>query len=500
MRHTVSLTKSDVEASSKAGPLAAASLPAVPQAPTGPPPRHRARQHAPLGHQLSHSGKGSLGQPPRIQAFWPAMGDPYKTPARPPQAATPRSASRGKKRSPKTRAFARQGQGADPRSPRDQSDMVNLQELGRPVGGEEGTSEKKSPAGVQLTRHLEYDILQCFAKNRPEHLSWLVVKAREMGVRPSNPAVAAANTICRLTRRQAVSNAPPLLTEELHDMRASLMALDNIYHRHSIMPGAVRSSPAFDNAWRALQRLTLDNEAAAAVATGDWQAMEQVLAVARAHNNTVVVRRLEASLNRLEAEASGALSTRSLRTPRALEGAVRLRDLASPVRPRSRHPPQPPPPEARGRVPQEVVRRLEEHDDQQAAVHLAWLAQKDEQRRRHEAQAVSRKLRLPDWYLNTTALRPRIDSHDFAAWRDSHADALQEKSADQMSMMYIQTVEAELRKFRKEYMRRYNYAREANWQDDHVYVKRQFFHDTLEKQPSNVVVSMPYTTNSSRAY
>lgn len=49
-------------------------------------------------------------------------------------------------------------------------------------------------------------------------------------------------------------------------------------------------------------------------------------------------------------------------------------------------------------------------------------------------------------------------------------------------------------------MRRYNYAREANWQDDHVYVKRQFFHDTLEKQPSNVGVSMPYTTNSSRAY
>ena len=32
--------------------------------------------------------------------------------------------------------------------------------------------------------------------------------------------------------------------------------------------------------------------------------------------------------------------------------------------------------------------------------------------------------------------------------RESHADALEEKSADQMSMMYIQTVEAELRKFR----------------------------------------------------
>ena len=71
------------------------------------------------------------------------------------------------------------------------------------------------------------------------------------------------------------------------------MALDNIYHRHGIMPGAVRSSPAFDNASKALQRLTLDNEAAAAVATGDWQCMEQVLEVARAHNNPVVVRRLE---------------------------------------------------------------------------------------------------------------------------------------------------------------------------------------------------------------
>lgn len=133
---------------------------------------YRARQHPPLGHQLSHSGKGSLGQPPRIQAFWPAMGDPYKTPAGPPQAVTPRSASRGKKRSPKTRAFMTsptQGQGADPRSLRDQTDMVDLQELGRPVMGVDGEpAEKKSPAGVQLTRHLEYDILQCIAKNRPE--------------------------------------------------------------------------------------------------------------------------------------------------------------------------------------------------------------------------------------------------------------------------------------------------------------------------------------------
>lgn len=46
-----------------------------------------------------------------------------------------------------------------------------------------------------------------------QHLSWLVVKAREMGVRPSNPAVAAAATICKLARRQAIPKAPPLLTE-----------------------------------------------------------------------------------------------------------------------------------------------------------------------------------------------------------------------------------------------------------------------------------------------
>ena len=80
---------------------------------------------------------------------------------------------------------------------------------------------------------------------------------------------------------------------ELQDMRASLMALDKIYHRHAIMPGAVRSSPAFDNATRALQRLTLDNEAAAAVATADWQAMEQVLEEARKQNNQVVAHRME---------------------------------------------------------------------------------------------------------------------------------------------------------------------------------------------------------------
>lgn len=71
------------------------------------------------------------------------------------------------------------------------------------------------------------------------------------------------------------------------------MGLDKIYHHHGIMPGAVRSSPVFDNASRALQRLTLDNEAAAAVATATWQAMEQVLEVARKQNNQVVAHKME---------------------------------------------------------------------------------------------------------------------------------------------------------------------------------------------------------------
>lgn len=131
----------------------------------------RARQHPPLGHQVSHSGKGSIGQPPRIEAFWPALGDPYKMGPTPPQGATPRSESRGKKRSPKKRAFVtslREVPGVGSRSPGDESEMVDLQELGRPVGSDGGAPEKKSPAGVQLTRHLEYDILQCIAKNRPE--------------------------------------------------------------------------------------------------------------------------------------------------------------------------------------------------------------------------------------------------------------------------------------------------------------------------------------------
>lgn len=87
---------------------------------------------------------------------------------------------------------------------------------------------------------------------------------------------------------------------------------------------------------------------------------------------------MQASLNRLEAEASGGVSNRSMRSPRGLEGAIRLRDLASPVQPRSGHSPRGPSP-ARGQVPQEVVRRLEEHDDQQVRVwvHAKVLAAAD---------------------------------------------------------------------------------------------------------------------------
>ena len=49
------------------------------------------------------------------------------------------------------------------------SDMVDLQELGRPLRRPIGEGpENKSPAGLQLTRHLEYDILHCIAKDRPE--------------------------------------------------------------------------------------------------------------------------------------------------------------------------------------------------------------------------------------------------------------------------------------------------------------------------------------------
>lgn len=59
-----------------------------------------------------------------------------------------------------------------------------------------------------------------------------------------------------------------------------------------------------------------------------------------------------------------------MRSSRALEGAIRLRDLASPIHTVSGHSPRAPSPARAqgGQVPQEVVARLEEHDDQQVRV------------------------------------------------------------------------------------------------------------------------------------
>lgn len=76
-------------------------------------------------------------------------------------------------------------------------------------------------------------------------------------------------------------------------MRASLMAVEAILPRHSIMPGQIHASPVFDNASRALQRLSLDNDATTAIAKGDLQAMDQVLDMAVRLNNPVVAGRLQ---------------------------------------------------------------------------------------------------------------------------------------------------------------------------------------------------------------
>ncbi len=128
-------------------------------------------------HQSSQSGQGSLGQPARIEAFWPSPANSrppsHASPHRPP----PRAGSQGRKRQHQKRAV-----GNSPRAGRraagdslkadldlEGSNMVDLRELGRPLKGPAGVvPEAKSPAGVQLTRHLEYDILQCIAKDRPE--------------------------------------------------------------------------------------------------------------------------------------------------------------------------------------------------------------------------------------------------------------------------------------------------------------------------------------------
>ena len=71
------------------------------------------------------------------------------------------------------------------------------------------------------------------------------------------------------------------------------MAVDAILPRHCIMPGQIHASPVFDNASRALQRISLDNDATTAIAAGDAQAMEQVLEMAVRLNNQVVGRRVQ---------------------------------------------------------------------------------------------------------------------------------------------------------------------------------------------------------------
>ena len=73
---------------------------------------------------------------------------------------------------------------------------------------------------------------------------------------------------------------------------------------------------------------------------------------------------LQAAILRLESELMGSPSARSVRSSRALEGAVRLRELASPVRPRSVNGARGPS-AGRGQLSPDMLRRLEEHDDQQ---------------------------------------------------------------------------------------------------------------------------------------
>lgn len=137
----------------------------------------RNRQHAPLVHQVSQSGQGSLGQQARIEAFWPSKGEGHRPSHTPPHRPPPRTGSKGQSKPQKKRAVVsslraeHKASGVSLRADLDVevSDMVDLQELGRPLRRPTGEGpEKKSPAGLQLTRHLEYDILHCIAKDRPE--------------------------------------------------------------------------------------------------------------------------------------------------------------------------------------------------------------------------------------------------------------------------------------------------------------------------------------------
>lgn len=105
----------------------------------------------------------------------------------------------------------------------------------------------------------------------------------------------------------------PCGCSELSGMRASLMGIDAILPRHCIMAGQIHASPVFDNASRALQRLSLDNEATTAIAGGNPPTMEGVLEMAVRLNNPVVARRLQVQPHKMtDAKGKGACSTRSV--------------------------------------------------------------------------------------------------------------------------------------------------------------------------------------------
>ena len=52
----------------------------------------------------------------------------------------------------------------------------------------------------------------------------------------------------------------------------------------------------------------------------------------------------------------------------------------------------------------------------QAQLHSLWVAQKNEERRRQEAEAAAKLRRLPEWYLRDQGKRQGSNAQDFAAW------------------------------------------------------------------------------------
>ena len=122
-----------------------------------------------------HAGKGSAGQPARIEAFWPSSSPP-QSPPRPPKP-NPAPAHRQRKlpkqglvkSSPRAEAYDSSYNSSKVSLGMEESDVISLQELGRPLKeGPQGSPRGAGVAGRELTQHLEHDILQCIAKNRPE--------------------------------------------------------------------------------------------------------------------------------------------------------------------------------------------------------------------------------------------------------------------------------------------------------------------------------------------